>query len=280
MKELAQALTSARRATDGIIHDAQAPSYSYASTEAMLDKYRLLLLEHGLVLELVSAEIQEAGGYVVAGSKNASREEIGESLKTRCVFALTHISGESREYVRELPVCPGVGRPADKAALANQTETWGYMMRDLLMLPRVNSQKAKQLDISGRVDEADDRPDPVAELVTALRECDASQLDSLRRKASSMDPAGSDPVLAAAVRSASARLAPRQGAGTEHPAVKAAKASAYPTLVKPFEQWHRAQTDAAREAAGTWAKQQIAEMPQGERADARKAWGEWVALTK
>lgn len=102
--------------------------YHYASAEDVLAAAREVLNEAGLAL-ICTGTGMEAGRLTKA-------------------YLLLHESGESMPLTSSLAVCPGKGRPEDKAELASATECLGYILRDLLLIPRVDAE-----DVSGRKDD-------------------------------------------------------------------------------------------------------------------------------
>jgi hypothetical protein len=69
-------------------------------------------------------------------------------------FSLLHTSGEERQLSTAWPIVPDKGRPADKAAASAATTSLAYLLRDLLLAPRVDPAD----DLAGR----EDRPEQPA----------------------------------------------------------------------------------------------------------------------
>jgi len=122
--------------------------YKYTSAEHMIDSCRGILHDCGLVLEPTE----------VLHTIHECTRVVGNSLETvqqmivGCGFRATEIvSGESREYVIEVPVCDRKGTPYDKASLASQTTALNYLLRNLLLVPRVDE------EVCAREDEKHDK---------------------------------------------------------------------------------------------------------------------------
>ena len=96
--------------------------YKYASAEAILETANEALHGTGLSLSPVSQVISDrpSGSVLV------------------CSSLLAHSSGESLALVKEWPIVPGAGRPLDKAVASADTTALGYLLRDLLLMPRVD----------------------------------------------------------------------------------------------------------------------------------------------
>jgi hypothetical protein len=63
-------------------------------------------------------------------------------------FLLLHTSGEERVLSTSWPVVPDKGRPLDKATASAATTSLAYLLRDLLLAPRVDPSD----DLAGRED--------------------------------------------------------------------------------------------------------------------------------
>lgn len=113
--------------------------YDYASADAIIAEARGALAGEGL------------------GLLPASQTRRDQSLDR--AWLLTHSSGCSmRIELTDWPIIPDRGRPMDKALAAALTTSESYVLRDLLLLPRV----AKGDDITGRNDEHIPAPEPAA----------------------------------------------------------------------------------------------------------------------
>ena len=132
-------------------------NYKYASAEEVLTVGRDALNDAGLSLYPQSETI-------VPLPCGTPAEQGGATGLLRVVYVLLHESGESREIETHVPICPeqsskgGWARPLDKALFGARTESLGYVLRDLLLIPRVDAP-----DVSGRADrgERPQQPRPV-----------------------------------------------------------------------------------------------------------------------
>ena len=119
--------------------------YKYTSAEHMIDSCRGILHDCGLVLEPTE----------VLHTIHECTRVVGDSLETvqqmivGCGFRATEIiSGENREYVIEVPVSDRKGTPYDKASLASQTTALNYLLRNLLLVPRVDEEVCAREDVA------------------------------------------------------------------------------------------------------------------------------------
>jgi len=119
---LARAITRAH----AVEHDAQNPHhrYSYASAEAVLGESRAALAPEGLSLVPISSTPTGADG----------------SYMLDVAYLLAHSSGESMIVSRSWPIVVGNGRPLDKALAGASTTCLAYTLRDILLLPRGDSE--------------------------------------------------------------------------------------------------------------------------------------------
>jgi hypothetical protein len=138
--ELAKALGKAQQLCHAVEHDARNEyhKYNYTSSEAIIGEAKRALAESGLALLPVE---QTLDGHEKEGE---SRFELVRK------FVLMHESGQSMPIVVHWPVCPEKGRPLDKATAAAATLSLSYLLRDLLLMPRV--------DEADEVPARDDRP--------------------------------------------------------------------------------------------------------------------------
>src|SRR5688572_27252394 len=95
--------------------------YKYASAEAVIEESRHALAGSGLALLPTRYAVE--------------RREDGMMLVAR--YALTHASGEKIDLESETPIIPEKGRPEDKATATAKTFDLAYLLRGLLLLPRV-----------------------------------------------------------------------------------------------------------------------------------------------
>ena len=123
--------------------------YRYASAEEVLTVARDALNDNGLSLSPLSENIVPMPAGVTDGAAPCL-------LHAR--YILEHEGGESRVIETHVPIVPEKGRPLDKALFGARTESLGYVLRDLLLIPRVDAP-----DVSGRADrgERPQQPRPV-----------------------------------------------------------------------------------------------------------------------
>jgi len=124
--------------------------FRYASAEDVIAVAREALAEADLALLPVSTKFRRSGGTL--------DENAGACGFLDISYRLIHgASGHVHEMTTEEAVCPqpakerGWVRPLDKAIFAARTEALGYMLRELLLIPRQDAP-----DVSGRGD-ADER---------------------------------------------------------------------------------------------------------------------------
>jgi hypothetical protein len=92
--------------------------YKYASSEAIITEAKAALADSGLSVTPMKQHIENAV---------LSRE-----------FLLMHESGESLSIATSWPIVPDKGRPLDKAVAIAATSSLAYLLRDLLLMPRVD----------------------------------------------------------------------------------------------------------------------------------------------
>lgn len=114
-------------------------NYKYASAEAIIEEAREALSAEGLAVMPVSCD-RDPGQPAHVWIGEGDKAEIDIPRRMRIVYRLTHASGESVEISSSCPVLPGNGRPEDKAEFGARTENLGYLLRDLLCLPRVDAE--------------------------------------------------------------------------------------------------------------------------------------------
>lgn len=127
-------------------------NYNYASAEDVIATARDALACASLALIPLSTKFRLAEGGMEANAGAIGYLDIS--------YRLVHgPTGQVHDIALEEPVCPtpskngGWARPLDKAAFAARTEGLGYMLRELLLIPRRDA-----VDISGRGDDDDDEP--------------------------------------------------------------------------------------------------------------------------
>ena len=95
--------------------------YKYASGESVIEEARHALEGNGLAFLATDYRV----------------ELRGEMLMLFARYLLTHESGEGLTLNSETPILPGNGRPEDKATATAKTYDLSYVLRALLLLPRV-----------------------------------------------------------------------------------------------------------------------------------------------
>lgn len=132
MTRLYAALARAQGEARAVEKDSTNPNhgYRYASAEAMIIEARATLSRQGLAICPISYRLQERT-YV-------ERAYVERAVLMLWVeYMLTHTAGGTQMLESETPVLPGKGRPLDKATAAAKTHDLSYMLRGLLLLPRV-----------------------------------------------------------------------------------------------------------------------------------------------
>lgn len=162
-KALAKAIQSCSAVVKADVN--QHHKYAYASADTIIEEGRKALAAAGLVLLPVEAAL--------CGSEREGPDRF-ELVRT---FVLLHDSGEAAPLRVVWPVVPQTGRPLDKATAAADTLSLSYLLRDLLLMPRVDPSD----DVSGR----DDRtPQPKAQPAAAPQQSDRRRiLDPLLARA-------------------------------------------------------------------------------------------------
>jgi hypothetical protein len=102
--------------------------YNYASAEALIAEAKAALASAGLAVVPSSSMLREP--------KVFEREQ-GAFAVLLAEWVVVHGDGGSLPIACEWPVIPEKGRPLDKALAAARTASLGYLLRDLLQLPRV-----------------------------------------------------------------------------------------------------------------------------------------------
>ena len=101
-------------------------NFAYTSAEHMIKEASAVLNDNGLIVyEKEQKTKVDDSGLMLVDTK----------------FVVEHPeTGESRTFDRDLPACPGKGRPEDKAILASGTTLLNYFLRGLLLIPRVDEE--------------------------------------------------------------------------------------------------------------------------------------------
>lgn len=141
-----EALRLAQQAMPGVHHDArnQFARYDYVSAESMILHCRGALHSAGLTLSAVSSIIAVVDGVHVT-PKGGDAMPL---MMMHRVWCLAHDSGTERTYEQDWPVVVEKGRPLDKAVAGADTASLSYLLRNLLMVPRV--EKGTDLNADGR----------------------------------------------------------------------------------------------------------------------------------
>ena len=156
---LAQALAQAQASVSRVLkEDANSfPRYQYASAEALMQAWTEAAGPVGLSL--------------IRLSQSRSKDDDGQRWLIS-EWVLMHSSGEKINLVDEWPIVPERGRPLDKATASAKTSSLGYLLRDLMVAPRV-------LPGDDMDDSARDAANKVAEQKTAILQ--AAQPQQQRR---------------------------------------------------------------------------------------------------
>lgn len=150
------ALVRAQRIARAVEKDAHNSfhRYSYASSEAVISEARGALGEAGLAFFAVSYEVVR-GEFAEAAErepepKDAKKQDHAKAYGIlRAKYRLVHEGGEATETESVTSIIPERGRPVDKAIASAKTFDLAYMLRALLLLPRVEEDT--------EVDRRDDR---------------------------------------------------------------------------------------------------------------------------
>ena len=140
-------------------------SFNFTGCEQMLAETGPVLARHGLGLF----------------PRSTTHHQVGDWTILRREMDLVHESGEREDgLIIEVPVCPGKGRPEDKASLGSASTSLSYLIRDLLRIPRIES------EVCGRDDTRHepkpyDRGAALAELVEYARGTDDGGIEWLDR---------------------------------------------------------------------------------------------------
>jgi|TARA_R110000824_G_scaffold106327_3_gene251188 hypothetical protein len=98
-------------------------NYDYTSAESMMSMWTEISGRHGLSLFPVELNI---------------RYSPGDPPILQTTWVLSHVRGEDRTLSMEWPVVTGKGKPMDKAIASARTSSLGYLIRDLLIAPRIH----------------------------------------------------------------------------------------------------------------------------------------------
>lgn len=134
-KGLAHGLAVAQRVAHSVEKDSknQHFSYKYASGEAVIGAAKQALAAGDLSFFADKYEVKGLNG------ENVSMEEVHAGVAVlHSTYTLLHATGEARTYTSPMMIFPERGRPPDKALAAAKTYDLAYMLRALLLLPRVD----------------------------------------------------------------------------------------------------------------------------------------------
>lgn len=156
-KSLREALLLAQQLLPGVLKDSRNDfhKYKYVSSESMIRDARAALHEAGLVLLPLTTHLAASADMVA----------LGVPAVAVMGWELAHpATGQTMELSTHWPVVPEKGRPLDKALASARTTGLGYLLRDLLLAPRVD--REDDMDWSGRdrlgLEEAPPPPPPAA----------------------------------------------------------------------------------------------------------------------
>jgi hypothetical protein len=146
------ALIEAQRLCQGVVKDKKNShfAYRYASCEAILVEVR---------------EALTTAGLAIVARDNHLETVNGQMLLKRTFLIVHSLSGESLEMNITWPVCPDRGKAADKAVASALTSSLAYALRDMLLLPRVDSHD--EMDSRTSEPEAASPETPIPTTVTA-----------------------------------------------------------------------------------------------------------------
>lgn len=117
--------------------------YAYTSTEGMIVACREALSDNGITLTRCKSSVTMTT----------------DPAMLMCRFIVRHSGGYTELIEIQWPVIPEKGRPFDKALAASLTSSLGYVLRDLLLVPRQDEDE--------HMDKRDDRthdPNVIGEL--------------------------------------------------------------------------------------------------------------------
>lgn len=118
---LSQALARAQASADRIVKDStnQFARFDYTSAESLMEMWTKIGETHGLTLYPAALNIE------------------GDNLRT--CWILEHADSEATREIRmDWPIVEAKGKPRDKAVASARTSSLGYLIRDLLVAPRVH----------------------------------------------------------------------------------------------------------------------------------------------
>lgn len=155
---LARALAGAQARAKAVEKDATNTfhRYAYASAEAILGEAKLALEGSGIAVVPTSDTVERVGPEP-------------STLELRRVVTLVHQDGESLAISTVWPIVPDKGRPLDKAVASARTTSLAYLLRDLLLMPRVA--EGEDMDHGSRDERREEAPrGPAGRRREAVRE--------------------------------------------------------------------------------------------------------------
>ena len=164
------ALVAAQAAAEAVEKDSRNAhqGYKYASAEAIIREARAALASAGLAFYRESAAVEWEPPVVVETRNGPKNQRTG---LVRATYVLRH--GDEKIVVEsETPALAEAGRPEDKAVATALTYSLGYVLRDLLLLPRVEE--------GTDVDQRDDRERAPVRPRTQDRRTEAPQRQAAR----------------------------------------------------------------------------------------------------
>lgn len=133
--DLSTALAAAIAAARGAAKDARhQQGYQYASAESVLSEAREALAAHGLSIVPASATVDWTGQIETRAKDGTVHVHDVGVLSRRCSLLGP---GGAIDLLSTWPVVCGPGRPRDKAIAGALTSSLAYLVRDLLLLPRL-----------------------------------------------------------------------------------------------------------------------------------------------
>lgn len=117
-------------------------NYDYTSADDLIKCAREALHQGDLTIALTGHELLPMPEITAVFDD----PDVPPFIFVRSHFQLEHMSGEARQYHFDLPAVPGSGRPLDKAILGCMTTSTGYLLRDILQIPREDENEVSRRD--------------------------------------------------------------------------------------------------------------------------------------
>lgn len=135
--KIAAGLLIAQKALEEVTKNAQNEyhDYAYTSADEMIRVSRKALHAGGLTVSMTGHDLEVLPEIQAIFTD----DNIPPFIFLNAHFRLEHESGETRDYTFQLPAIPEKGRPLDKAILGCLTTCTGYFLRDLMQIPREDS---------------------------------------------------------------------------------------------------------------------------------------------